>query len=89
MLLHKQRQDVLTEKADAILTSKIWGIPVFLGIMALTFLLTFSLGDWLKGWLELLIDWLSARSRTACGGERKCDDNLAGRGTASSRAWAR
>ena len=59
VLLHKQRQDVLTEKADAILTSKIWGIPVFLGIMALTFLLTFTLGDWLKGWLELLIDWLS------------------------------
>ena len=59
VLLHKQRQDVLTEKADAMLTSKIWGIPVFLGIMALTFLLTFTLGDWLKGWLELLIDWLS------------------------------
>ncbi len=59
VLLHKQRQDVLTEKADAILTSRIWGIPVFLGIMALTFLLTFTLGDWLKGWLELLIDWLS------------------------------
>ena len=59
VLLHKQRQDVLTEKADAVLTSKIWGIPVFLGIMALTFLLTFTLGDWLKGWLELLIDWLS------------------------------
>ena len=59
VLLHKQRQDVLTEKADAVLTSKIWGIPVFLGIMALTFLLTFTVGDWLKGWLELAIDWLS------------------------------
>ncbi len=59
VLLHKQRQDVLTEKADAVLTSRIWGIPVFLGIMALTFLLTFTVGDWLKGWLELAIDWLS------------------------------
>lgn len=59
VLLHKQRQDVLTEKADAILTSKIWGIPVFLGIMAVTFFLTFTVGDWLKGWLELAIDWLS------------------------------
>src|SRR5699024_2106912 len=56
---HKQRQDVLTEKADAVLTSKIWGIPVFLGIMAVIFLLTFTVGDWLKGWLELGIDWLS------------------------------
>ena len=59
VLLHKQRQDVLTEKADAILTSQLWGIPVLRGSMALTFLLTFTLGDWLKGWLELLIDWLS------------------------------
>lgn len=59
VLLHKQRQDVLTEKADAVLTSRMWGIPVFLGIMALTFLLTFTVGDWLKGWLELAIDWLS------------------------------
>ena len=59
VLMHKQRQDVLTEKADAVLTSKIWGIPVFLGIMAVIFLLTFTVGDWIKGWLELGIDWLS------------------------------
>ena len=59
VLLHKQKQDMLTERADAVLTSKIWGIPVFLGIMAVTFFLTFTVGDWLKGWLELGIDWLS------------------------------
>ena len=59
VLLHKQRQDKLTERADALLTSRVWGIPVFLGIMALTFLLTFTVGDWLKGWLELGIDALS------------------------------
>ena len=59
VLLHKQRQDKLTERADALLTSRVWGIPVFLGIMAVTFLLTFTVGDWLKGWLELGIDALS------------------------------
>ncbi len=59
VLLHKERQDVLTEKADAVLTHKIWGIPVFLCIMAVIFMLTFTVGDWLKGWLELGIDWLS------------------------------
>ena len=59
VLMHKQRQDVLTEKADAVLTSKIWGIPVFVGIMAVIFLLTFTVGDWLKGWLEMGIDWIS------------------------------
>ncbi len=59
VLLYKERQDVLTEKADRILTSKVWGIPVFLMIMAVTFFLTFTVGDWLKGYLELAISWLS------------------------------
>ena len=59
VLLHKERQDVLTEKADKLLTSKIWGIPVFLVIMAVIFFLTFTVGDWLKGYLELAIGWLS------------------------------
>ena len=44
---------------DNVLTSKIWGIPVFLGIMAFTFFLTFTVGDWLKGFLEVGIDWVS------------------------------
>ena len=59
VLLHKQKRDVLTERADAVLTSRVWGIPVFLLIMAFTFFLTFTVGDWLKGWLELGIDALS------------------------------
>ena len=59
VLLHKERQDALTEKADKLLTSKVWGIPVFLVIMAVTFFFTFTVGDWLKGYLELAIGWLS------------------------------
>lgn len=58
-LLHKQKQDMFTEKVDKVLTSKIWGIPVFLGIMAVTFFLTFTVGDWIKGWFELGIDFIS------------------------------
>src|SRR5699024_12585125 len=53
------RQDVLTEKADQILTSKVWSIPVFFGIMAVILFLTFTLGDWLKGYLELAIGAIS------------------------------
>ena len=34
VLIHKQRQDRLTEKLDRILTHRIWGIPMFLVIMA-------------------------------------------------------
>ena len=59
VLLHKEQQDILTERADRLLTSKVWGIPVFLGIMAVTFFLTFTVGDWLKGYLEIAIGWLS------------------------------
>ena len=50
---------VLTEKADALLTHRVWSIPVFLGIMAVIFFLTFTIGDWLKGYLEVAIGWLS------------------------------
>ncbi len=59
VLLHKARQDKFTEKVDLALTHKIWGIPIFLGIMAIVFFLTFTVGDWLKGYFELGIDWLS------------------------------
>ncbi len=59
VLLHKERRDLLTEKADKLLTGKVWGIPVFLVIMAVTFFLTFTVGDWLKGYLDLAIGCLS------------------------------
>ena len=59
VLLHKQRQDRLTEKLDGALTHRVWGIPIFLGIMALVFFLTFTVGDWLKGYFEHTMDALS------------------------------
>ena len=33
VMLHKERQDMLTENADRVLTSTLWSIPIFLGIM--------------------------------------------------------
>lgn len=35
VLVNKDRQDALTEKADRALTHRFWSIPIFLGIMAL------------------------------------------------------
>ena len=64
VLLHKQRQDVLTERLDRALTSKIWGIPIFLVVMAVIFFLTFTVGDWLKGFLEMGIGWLSGAAES-------------------------
>lgn len=63
VLLHKQRQDAFTEKLDGVLTHRIFGIPVFLGIMALVFFLTFAVGDWIKGYFEQAVDWLSAAAQ--------------------------
>ena len=58
-MVNKDRQDALTEKADKVLTHRVWGVPIFLGIMAVVFLLTFTVGDWLKGYLEIGIENLS------------------------------
>lgn len=64
VLIHKQRQDMFTERVDKVLTSKIWGIPVFLGIMAVVFFLTFTVGDFIKGYFELGIDFISNATTT-------------------------
>ncbi len=58
VLLHKERQDVFTETVDKVLTGKISGIPIFLLIMAVIFFLTFTVGDWIKGYFEIGIGWL-------------------------------
>lgn len=47
-----------TDKVDRLLTHRIWGVPVFLGIMALVFFLTFTIGDALKGIFEMGLDVL-------------------------------
>ena len=60
VLVKSERAEALTEKIDGLLTSKIWGIPCFLGIMAVVFLLTFAFGDWIKGFMEVGIDALSS-----------------------------
>lgn len=60
VLVNKDRQDALTEKADRALTHRVWGIPIFLGIMAVVFFLTFTIGDWIKGYLEVGIESFSA-----------------------------
>lgn len=45
-----------TDNVDKLLTHPFWGVPVFLGIMALVFFLTFTIGDLLKGIFEIGLD---------------------------------
>lgn len=44
---------------DRLFTHRIWGYPIFLGIMFLTFQLTFSLGAYPMAWIEEGIAWLA------------------------------
>ncbi len=58
-LFHKDVKSAWTDKVDEYLCHPVWGIPIFLGIMALVFFLTFMVGDFLKGYFEEGLDWFS------------------------------
>lgn len=58
-LVNKTQKAAATDRADRILTHSMFGLPVFLGIMAFVFFLTFTIGDWLKGGFESGLTWFS------------------------------
>lgn len=60
VVVNKNRQEAFTEKVDYFLTHRIFGVPIFLGIMAIVFALTFIIGDWIKGYFEI---WIEAFSK--------------------------
>jgi ferrous iron transport protein B len=53
----------LSDRIDAVVTNRVLGIPVFLGLMYLAFHLTFTLGDPPMGWIEEFFGWAAGRSR--------------------------
>lgn len=58
-LVNKEQKAAFTDKIDQYLTHPFWGVPIFLGIMALVFFLTFTVGDFLKGYFETTLDGVS------------------------------
>ena len=58
-LFHKEKKKERTDKVDALLTHPFWGVPMFLLIMCFVFFLTFTVGDFLKGYFEIGLDRLS------------------------------
>ena len=62
---NRARKAEATDRTDRILTHPVLGLPVFLLIMALVFFLTFTVGDWLKGYFEVALDWLTEESVVA------------------------
>ena len=43
---------------DAFVTNRLFGIPLFLGVMILVFWLTFSVGAYPMEWIETAVDWI-------------------------------
>ena len=58
-LFNKSAKEAKTDKIDALLTHPVLGIFCFLLIMAFVFFLTFTLGDFIKGFLEMFLEYFS------------------------------
>ncbi len=58
-LFYKSEKAAFTDKIDRMLTHPIWGMPIFFGVMAIVFFLTFFVGDGLKGGFEVILDSIS------------------------------
>ncbi len=56
---NKKDREKFTDKIDRILVNKIIGLPIFIAIMSIVFLLTFTVGDFIKEYLELLLELFS------------------------------
>ena len=59
VLVNKSKKAEATDRIDKVLTNQYVGIPIFLSIMALVFFLTFFVGDFLKQYFEIGLDYFS------------------------------
>lgn len=58
-VVNRSRKAESTDRVDRLLTHPVLGLPMFLLIMAGVFFLTFTVGDWLKGYFEIGLEWLT------------------------------
>ena len=56
---NKKEREEFTDKIDKVLTHKVFGVPIFVAVMSVVFLLTFTIGDLIKGYFELALELLS------------------------------
>ena len=49
---------LLTKRIDAVVTSHLWGYPIFLLLMYLMFYCTFNIGQYPMDWIDNLVGWL-------------------------------
>lgn len=53
-----------TRVLDSIVTSRIWGFPIFMLFMFVMFACTFLLGEYPKGWIESAVEFISELVQT-------------------------
>lgn len=54
----REARESRATRLDGILTSRRWGLPIFLVLMYLVFTVTFTLGEPIMGWIENGFGWL-------------------------------
>jgi ferrous iron transport protein B len=59
--INETTQRKTSEVVDTIITHKVWGIPIFVFLMWLTFYGTFRLGKYPMEWIEALVELTSAQ----------------------------
>lgn len=59
VLVNKAKREARTDKIDSYFTHPVFGVLIFFSIMAFVFFLTFTVGDFLKGYLEMGIELVS------------------------------
>ncbi len=63
--LISKHKDTLTEKIDTILIHRLFGLPIFLGLMWLLFQMTFTLGEYPMGLIEQAFAFISEQTAAA------------------------
>jgi ferrous iron transport protein B len=59
VVVNKNSKAASTDNIDRVLTHRFFGLPIFLGIMAIVFFLTFQIGDFIKGGFEVILGGFS------------------------------
>ena len=53
-----EQRKTTSDKIDSVMTNRLLGLPLFLGLMYAVFHLTFTVGDPMMGWIEEFFGWL-------------------------------
>ena len=54
-----EKRREISDKIDAVMTNKFFGLPIFFVILYATFWFTFTCAEPLMGWIEMFFDWLA------------------------------